>query len=271
MSLLYLCFQITNGKVENSKNKLIRFTTMNFLDKTSNPAFTNYFFGGKNTKVKTMTVTGIFIKSMFSIAVIIIISIGIWKLYSNGNSIKWYGLGGMLAAIIISIVISVRQQWAHFLVPLYAVAKGFFLGSMSVYAHAHFPNLPYQAIAITVITFFVMLLLYQTRIIVVTKKLRSVIITVASSIFVIYIISWILGFFGIKVFIWGTSWPAIIFNIIALVFAALSLLLDFDYIERYKNKAPKNKEWLATWGLLVTLVWLYAEILRLMRKLAIKF
>jgi uncharacterized YccA/Bax inhibitor family protein len=244
---------------------------MNFINKTSNPAFTNYFFGGSSSNAKTMSVTGIFIKSMLSVAIIIIISIGVWKLKKDGTNIKWYGIGGMLAAIIISIVISVRQHWAHILVPLYAIAKGFFLGSMSVYAHTHFPNLPYQAIGITVITFFVMLLLYQTRIIVVTKKLRSVIITVAASIFVIYIISWILGFFGIKVFIWGTSWPAIIFNVIALIFAALSILLDFDYIERHKNKSPKYKEWLATWGLLVTLVWLYAEILRLMRKLAIKF
>jgi len=66
-------------------------------------------------------------------------------------------------------------------------------------------------------------------------------------------------------------WPAIAFNILAAIFASLSLLLDFDYIERHKNKSPKYKEWLATWGLLVTLVWLYMEVLRLMRKLAIRF
>jgi len=244
---------------------------MNLLDKTSNPAFTNYFFGDKNTSPKTMSVTGIFIKSLASISIIIIISIGIWKLHNEGTNLKWYSLGGMLAAIVISIVISVRQHWAHILVPLYAIAKGFFLGSISAYAHAKFPNFPYQAIGITMVTFVVMLFLYQTRIIVVTKKLRSVIITAATSIFVIYIISWILGFFGIKVFIWGISWPAIIFNILAVIFASLSLLLDFDYIERYKNKAPKYKEWLATWGLLVTLVWLYFEVLRLMKKLAIRF
>lgn len=218
-----------------------------------------------------MSITGIFIKSMLSIAIIVIISIGMWRLHQDGIKIKWYSLGGMLAAIIISIVISVRQHWAHVLVPLYAIAKGFFLGAATVYAHEKFPNLPYQAIAITVVTFIVMLLLYQARIIIVTKKLRSVIITVATSIFVIYIISWILSFFDIKVFIWGTSWPAIIFNILAAIFASLSLLLDFDYIERHKNKSPKYKEWLATWGLLVTLVWLYMEVLRLMRKLAIRF
>jgi len=86
-----------------------------------------------------------------------------------------------------------------------------------------------------------------------------------------YIISWILSFFGIKSFLWGTSSIAIIFNVIAAIVASFTLLLDFDYIERHKNKAPKQKEWVATWGLLVSLVWLYVETLKLMRKLAIRF
>lgn len=116
-----------------------------------------------------------------------------------------------------------------------------------------------------------MLLLYQWRVIVVTKKLRSVIITATISIMVVYLISFILGFFGIKSYIWGTSWLAIVFNVLAAIVASFALLLDFDYIERYKNKAPKYKEWLATWGLLATLIWLYVEVLRLMQKLAIRF
>ncbi|MGC6429892.1 MAG: Bax inhibitor-1/YccA family membrane protein [Jejuia sp.] len=244
---------------------------MKLLDKTTNPAFTSYFFDNDTPSSKKMTVTGIFIKSILSIVIMFIISIGIWRLYRAGVEIKWYCMGGMLAAIIISIVISVRQHWAHILVPLYAVAKGFFLGATTAYAHAHFPNFPYQAIGITMVTFFMVLILYQTRIIIVTNKLRSIIITAAASIFMVYIMSWILSFFGVTVFIWGTSWPAIIFNIVAVIFAALSLLLDFDYIERHKHKSAKYKEWLATWGLLVTLVWLYIEVLRLMRKLAIRF
>ena len=244
---------------------------MNLLQKTSNPAFTDYFFNEENNSPKTMTVSGVLLKSLASITIIVIISIGIWKLHGDGVEIKWYSMGGLLASIIISLVISVRQHWAHILVPLYAAAKGFFLGSISAYAHAKFPNFPYQAIGITMVTFVVMLLLYQTRIIVVTKMLRSIIITAVTSIFMIYIISWILSFFGIKVFIWGTSWPAIIFNIIAVIFASLTFLLDFDFIEQHKNKSPKYKEWLATWGLLVSLVWLYVEVLRLMKKLAIRF
>jgi len=241
------------------------------LNQTSNPAFSNYFWDDNTTSSKKMTVTGILIKSFFCIAIVAGITVVIWYYYSNGNNIKWFTTGGMIAAIIISLIISVRKQWAKFLVPLYAIAKGFFLGGITSYAQAQFPNLPFQAIGVTIITFVVVLMLYQTRIIIVTKKLRSVIITACTTIFVTYLISWILSFFGIKSFLWGTSWLAIGFNVVAAVFASLALLLDFDYIERHKNKAPKEKEWLATWGLLVTLIWLYAEILRLMRKLAIRF
>ena len=244
---------------------------MRYLNKTSNPAFSSYFWKAQSRASKKMTVTGILIKTLYCLLIISSIVLASWKLHTNGTSIKWFTSGGMLAAIVISIVLSVRQQWAHVLVPLYAVAKGFFLGGITVYAQTRFPDLPYQAIGVTLVTFFVVLFLYQTKLIAVTNRVKSVIITVCSSIFVTYIISYILSFFGIQSFIWETSWLAIGFNVFAALFAALSLLLDFDYIERQKNRAPKYKEWLATWGLLVTIVWLYVEILRLMKKFAIKF
>ena len=239
--------------------------------KTSNPAFTGYFWDRETSSANKLSVFGIFLKSMFCILIIALVVAYVWKLHSTGVRIRWFTLGGMLAAIIISIVISVRKHWAKFLVPLYAVAKGCFLGGLSAFIKARFPEMPFQAIGVTVVTFFTMLLLYQTRLIIVTKKLRSVVITAAASIFVVYIISWILSFFGIRSFIWGTSWVAIVFNVIAAVVASFTLLLDFDYIERKKGRAPKSMEWLATWGLLVSLVWLYTEILRLMNKLAIRF
>jgi len=241
------------------------------FNKTSNPAFNDYFWKNDTRSTEKMSVRGIILKSLFSILIIACLAVYVWNLYTSGTDISWYVTGGMVSALVISIVISVRTQWAKFLVPLYAIAKGLFLGGINSYAHARFPDLPFQAIGVTIVTFFVMLILYQTRIIIVTKKLRSVIIAASLSIFVIYMISWILSFFGIQTFIWGTSWLAIVFNVLAAIFASLALLLDFDYIESHKNKAPKDKEWLATWGLLVTLVWLYVEILRLMKKLAIRF
>ncbi|WP_411893295.1 Bax inhibitor-1/YccA family membrane protein [Winogradskyella sp. A2] len=239
--------------------------------KTSNPVFNGYFWEDDKSSSKTMSVAGIFIKSVIGILVIATITAYLWKLNEDGMRMRWFTLGGMLGAIVISIVISVRKHWAHFLVPLYVIAKGFFLGGFSSYAHRNFPELPYQAIGVTIVTFFVMLILYQLRIIVVTKKLRSIIITATISIMVVYLISFILNFFGIKAYIWGTSWFAIVFNVVAAIVASFALLLDFDYIERYKGKAPKYKEWLATWGLLATLIWLYVEVLRFMQKLAIRF
>lgn len=239
--------------------------------KTSNPAFTGFFWDGGSDSSKKMSINGILMKSLGCILLIALITGYIWKLYSDGIDVKWFTLGGMLGSIIISIVISIRHHWAHFLVPLYSIAKGCFLGGFSAYVRARFPEMPFQAIGVTIVTFFTMLVLYQTKIIVVTKKLRSVIIVSATSIMVVYLISFILSLFGIRSFIWGISWVAIVFNIIAVIVASFTLLLDFDYIERHKNKAPKYKEWLATWGLLVSLVWLYTEILRLMRKFAIRF
>ncbi|WP_338732702.1 Bax inhibitor-1/YccA family protein [Mangrovimonas cancribranchiae] len=239
--------------------------------KTSNPAFTPYFWNDNSKHTSKMTVKGIFIKSMLCILIIMGVTFGVWKLYEQGVDVSWFTYGGIIGSVIISVILSYKQHWAHILVPLYTITKGCFLGGFSAYIKAKFPEMPYQAIGVTIVTFFVTLILYQTRLIVVTKTFRSVIITSAASIFVVYIISFILSFFGIKTFIWGTSWIAIIFNILAAIVASLSLLLDYDFIERHKNKAPKYKEWFATWGLLVTLIWLYVEILRLMKKLAIRF
>lgn len=239
--------------------------------KTSNPVFNGYFWDDGKSSSKTMSVAGIFFKSLIGILIIAAITAYLWKLNEAGTSMQWFTLGGMLGAAVVSVLISIRQHWAPFLVPLYVIAKGFFLGGFSAYAHRHYPELPYQAIGVTIVTFFVMLLLYQLRLVIVTKKLRSVIITATISIFTVYIISWILSFFGIKTYIWGTSWFAIAFNILAAIVASFALLLDFDYIERYKNRAPKYKEWIATWGLLATLIWLYIEVLRLMQKFALRF
>ena len=239
---------------------------------TSNPAFSTYFWGGSAPGSKKMSLTGIFIKSMFCLALVTITASYTWKLAYEGVDIKWWTSGGMLAALALSLLISFKNDWAPWLTPIYALAKGLFLGGISAYAHKRFPNLPIQAVGMTILTFFIMLTLFKTRIIRVTKKFRAVVITAAATIFTIYIVAWILGFFGIRVpMIWGTSWFAIVFNVIAAIVASLSLLLDFDYMERHIGRAPKQKEWLATWGLLITLVWLYVEILRLLKKFAIRF
>ena len=238
---------------------------------TSNPAFNDYFWDRNSSTSKTMSVTGIFVKSIFCILIIAAVTAYIWTLHDKGVDVSWFRLGGLIGSIILSVIISYKKNLAPILVPLYAIAKGCFLGGVSAYIKAKFPELPFQAIGVTIVTFFTILILYQTKLIVVTRKLRSVIITAAASIILVYLISFILSFFGIQSFIWGTSWIAIAFTVVAAIVAALTLLLDFDYIERKKGRAPKSMEWFATWGLLVSLVWLYIELLRLMSKLSIRF
>ncbi|QOD60326.1 Bax inhibitor-1/YccA family protein [Polaribacter haliotis] len=239
--------------------------------RTSNPAFSRYFWGKNRRYSAKMSLSGIILKSLLMLCLVAITATYTWSIFFEGESVKWHTSIGMFVAIVASLFISFKHNLAKYLLPIYALAKGFFLGGISAYAHKRFPGLPLQAVFVTMVTFFVMLLLFKTKIIVVTKQFRAVVISASISIFTVYMIAWILSFFGINLsFIWGTSWYAIAFNIIAAIVASLSLLLDFDYINRQVGKAPKEKEWLATWGFLITLIWLYIEVLRLLKKLAIR-
>lgn len=241
---------------------------------TSNPVFNGYFWdrSGSDRSKNIMTLGGVVLKSLFCLLLVSISATIVWKLFYDGISITWFTSGGMLVAVACSILISVKHEWVKFLTIIYAIAKGFLVGGFSVFVHQKFPSLPFQALIMTIATFMIMLILYKSRIIVLTQKFRSVIIAVSSTIFIIYLVSWILTLFGITVsFLWSTSWTAITFNLVASIFAALSLLLDFDYIDRYIGKANKSYEWFAALGFLVTIIWLYIEILRLLKKLAIRF
>jgi uncharacterized YccA/Bax inhibitor family protein len=219
-----------------------------------------------------MSLFGIFYKSIISLLLLSLTLWYVWDLVYQGVNVRWYTSGGLLAAIVFSILTSYRKRWAPITAPLYALSKGLFLGGFSAYINKHFEGYPMQAVQITLITLFVMLLLYQLKIIKVTKRFRSILLTAIFTIMMIYIISWILSFFGISNhLIHGSSWFAIAFTVVAAIIAALTLLLDFDFIDRKLGRAPKYMEWVAVWGLLVSLIWLYIEVLRLMKKLAIRW
>ncbi len=237
---------------------------------TSNPVFTNYFWSKATSSSSKMTLAGVFWKSLLSILLIACTASFVWWRFFNGESVKWFTYGGMIAATIISLIISFYHNTAKWLLPFYALAKGLFLGGISAYAHRRYPYLPIQAVALSIVTFFVMLCLYYFKIIKVTKRFRTIVTTAVMTIFMVYLISFILSFFGIHImqFLWGNSWLAIAFNFAAIVAASFSLTLDFYYINKQINRSPKSREWLATWGLLITLVWLYVEVLRILQKFA---
>jgi len=241
--------------------------------RTSNPVFTSYIWKNPSYASNKMTINGILLKSFYTLFLVGLTAWYVWNMVKRGENVKYYIYGGLLVALFFSVLTSYKKRWAPVTVPIYALAKGLFLGGISAYADTRFEGMPTQAVKVTIVAFFVMLFLYKWNIVTVTHQFRSVIYSAMATIFTIYIISFILRFFfdihlGI---VYGTSWVSIGFTIIAASVASFSLLLDFYYIDRQLYKAPKYMEWVATWGILVSLVWLYVEVLRLMKKLAIRF
>ena len=238
---------------------------------TSNPIFSNSFWkDGKKIDHK-MTIQGTLLKSSFCFFIMACVIGLIWEYASDGKYLKWWSISGLVLTLGIGFILHLKQHLAPILVPLYTVTQGAFLSTIIIAIHNHYPLYPLRALGITILTGFIMLICYGFQIIKLTQKLRSVIITSAFTIMIIYLITWILSFFGIhNTLIWGDNWFAIGFNIFAVVTSAFSLLLDFDFIKSHVNRAAKNKEWMAALGLQVTLVWLYIELLRLFKRFANK-
>lgn len=175
--------------------------------------------------------------------------------------------GGAILGLVAVIAASFKPQWSTFLAPAYAALEGLFLGSVSyMYANAFFPGIIFQAITLTMAVFFVMLFVYKAGIIKVSDKLRSGIIMATGAIFVVYLVNFALSFFGINIpFLHEGGMIGIGISLLIIGVASLNLLLDFDNFDKgEKFGAPAYYEWFFAMGLLVTLVWLYIEILRLL-------
>jgi uncharacterized YccA/Bax inhibitor family protein len=159
-----------------------------------------------------------------------------------------------------------RPQWAKYVAPVYAVGQGFAVGAISAYYNQLFDGIVVQAVGATLGVFAVMLLLYRTRIIRVTERFRRVIVLATLGVMAFYLVSFIVNLFGPEVtFLREPNAIGILFSVGVSILAALNLTLDFDFIER-GTKAGLNKdfEWYAAFGLMVTIVWLYLELLRLL-------
>jgi uncharacterized YccA/Bax inhibitor family protein len=174
------------------------------------------------------------------------------------------GFGAVLLA-------SFKPHLSRFLAPVYAIASGVFVGAISAAYNAEWNGIVVQAVGATLGVFLVMLFLYRARIVKVTDKFRSVVIGATLGLAVFYGIALLLSLFGMNISFLSASdnsWLGIGFSVLAAGLASLNLLLDFDLIERgVRGAAPKYMEWFAGLGLLVTLVWLYLELLRLLARL----
>jgi uncharacterized YccA/Bax inhibitor family protein len=185
------------------------------------------------------------------------------------NSIPGLAWVGLLVGVGLTFLLMFKPGLAKFIAPLYAIAQGFFVGSISRAYENLYDGLVVQAAGMTLAVFAVMLVLYRTRIIKVTERFRKIVITATIGVMVFYGISLLISLFGGSVsFLSSPSLLGIGFSILVAGLAAFNLALDFDFIEKGSEQGlDKNFEWYAAFGLLVTIIWLYLEMLRLLAKL----
>ena len=176
---------------------------------------------------------------------------------------------GLIGGFIVAMVTTFKKQWSPVTAPIYALLEGLVLGGLSAMLELRYPGIAIQAVSLTFGTLFVLLIAYRSGWIQVTQKFRLGVIAATGGIFVFYMLEMILGFFGVQFMsVNGNGVIGIGFSLIVVAIAALNLVLDFDFIEQgVQYGAPRYMEWYGAFGLLVTLVWLYMEILRLLSKI----
>ncbi len=243
--------------------------------RTANPALTNKAFQGftvADTKSGTMTIQGTVNKTAIMLVCLYIPALYVWKLfYSSGNPavVTPWLIGGAIGGVIVAIATIFKKEWSPITAPIYAVLEGLVLGGLSALFESRFPGIVFQAVGLTFCTLFGLLAAYKSGMIKVTENFKLGLVAATGGIFMLYFLSFILGMFGVGIpYIHESGLIGIGFSLVVVVIAALNLVLDFDFIETgAESGAPKYMEWYAAFGLMVTLIWLYIEILRLLSKL----
>lgn len=232
--------------------------------KSSNPALTSRSFKDlERVSNRVMTLTGTVQKTGILLLLLLVSGYCSWGSQSIGALAGLSAIGGF----IIALVTVFKKHWSPITAPLYAVSQGLFLGSTSALFEATYPGIVVQAVALTAGTLFALLGAYQSGFIRATENFKLGIVAATGGICIVYLAQFILGFFGVSFL--STSGPfSIVFSLVVVVIAALNLVMDFDFIEQgVAQGAPDYMEWFSAFGLMVTLIWLYIEILRLLAKL----
>jgi uncharacterized YccA/Bax inhibitor family protein len=240
--------------------------------RTSNPALGAKTFLGlaPARNAAPMTVRGTVDRSFFLLLLVAASATWTWDMAVNGEygtltGLMWTGVIGGLVAAVVTIF---KKEWAPFTAPLYALLEGLVLGALSAILEASYSGIVMQAVGLTFGVFLTMLVLYRTGVIKATEKFKLGVVAATLGVGVAYLISFVLGFFGVPMVLFGGGTIGIVFGVIVVGIAALNLILDFDFIEEGAAAgAPKYMEWYGAFGLMVTLIWLYLEILRLLARL----
>ena len=221
-----------------------------------------------------MTVRGTLNKFGFMFLMLMGTAFYSWKEYTQGGDVQPLMLGGLFGGLVVALVIVFKKEWAPYLAPLYALLEGLFIGAVSAYYNEAFaakmPNIIMNAVGLTFGTAIAMYLLYSFKIIQATQKFKAIIFTATAGIAIFYLIAMVVRMFGVEMaFLHEGSLMGIGFSVFVVAIAALNLILDFDMMEQGAAAgAPKYMEWYGAFGLMVTIVWLYLEILRLLSKLS---
>lgn len=238
----------------------------------SNPVFNqNVMERERVLDSEPMTINGAINKTFILFALLLASSLIVWNLFFQGfvDKVMMLGIIGFITSIISFIVIMFNRNALPIAAPVYAASEGLVLGAISAVIEKSYPGIAMQAIACTFGALFSLLFLYRVGAIKCTEKFRSVIMIATMSVFVIYLVNIIASFFGAHIPQISTSSNiGIGFSLVVVVIAALNLIIDFDFIEQgARNMLGKTYEWYGAFGLMVTLVWLYIEILNLLSKL----
>lgn len=237
-----------------------------------NPVFNeNVFSKATVLDAEPMTINGTINKAFILFGLLLVSSFVVWDAFFKGyaDKVAMYTMTGFIASIISFIVIMVNRKAIAIAAPIYAVSEGLVLGGISAMFEKAYPGIAVQAIVSTFAALFSMLFLYRIGAIRCTEKFRSVVFISTLSIAGIYLVNLIGSFFGMHIPQISTSSNiGIAFSLIVVAIAALNLIIDFDFIERgSQGLLAKSYEWYGAFGLMVTLVWLYIEILNLLAKL----
>jgi len=251
------------------------------IARTGNPALNKNTFTGfaYAEGASAMTIQG----TVNKIAIMLLLVLGgawyTWRMASEAmqtdplegyRAILPWMIGGGIGGFVVAIITIFKRSWAGITGPIYAVLEGLFLGGISAFFEAQYPGIVIQAVSLTFAILFVLLFAYKTRIIKPTQNFRLGVFAATGGVMMLYIVSFILNLFGVPVgYLHDNSLLSIGISVVIVIIASLNLVLDLDFIEQgAASSAPKYMEWYAAFGLMVTLIWLYIEILRLLSKIA---
>jgi uncharacterized YccA/Bax inhibitor family protein len=241
------------------------------LMKTSNPALGADAFRGQGISYgDTMTMPGTVNKTGILLLCTIATSAWTWnRFHTNPESVGALVLGGAIGGFIVALVTIFKKNWSPITAPIYALLEGLVLGAISAMFEVRYNGIALQAVGLTFGTLLALLIAYSSGIIRVTDKFRLGVVAATGGIAVFYFAQFILGFFGIHFTTINGAGPiGIGFSLIVVVVASLNLVLDFDLIESgARSGAPKYMEWYGAFAVMVTLIWLYLEMLRLLSKI----